>query len=734
MLDLTTPIEKSPRITLSLAAKLKRLGIKTERDLLFHFPSRYDDFSNQKTINDIIAGETATINGVIKKISNIRTFRKRMFITEAVIEDGTGQIKSVWFNQPFLAKILKTGQNLSLSGKIATGPKGLYLQNPSYEKSGNLPRGIHTGGFVAVYPETEGLTSRWIRFLINNLIFLSAQVKDILPEETLYRQNLWNISRALWAIHFPKSKDDIKKAQRRFVFEEMLMMQLRTIKEKIKLKEKKSPQIKPNIDLIKKFVQSLNFQLTDAQRRSLWEIMQDISKPRPMNRLLEGDVGSGKTVVAAASSLLTAKCGYQIAYLAPTEILASQHFSTFKKLLSSFGVSIGLCTASQKKCLIAGYTSEKILSPKLIEDGSLDIIIGTHAILNDKIKFKNLGLIIIDEQHRFGVEQRAKLAKRESTETPAFLPHFLSMTATPIPRTLALTVYGDLDISLLNELPKNRKEIITKVVPPEKRNEAYDFIRQEVRMSGQVFVICPRIEIPEQETPLRQDFRRRQGFGGQVGGQTNNKRQGIKYQQKFLQAEIKAVKEEYKKLAEKTFPDLRVAMLHGKMKPKEKELIMEKFSGANGKHEIDILVSTSVVEVGVDIPNATIMMIEGAEKFGLSQLHQFRGRIGRGEKPSYCFLFTTGGIEAGRRLRAVAETKNGFELAEKDLEIRGPGDLFGIRQSGVPDIVLKNLDDHKLIRDAKQEAIILMQKDSSLKKYPPLLKRLEEMERMVHFE
>ena len=712
MFSLSTPIEKAPRINAPLANKLKRLGIKTARDLLFHFPSRYEDFSNLKQIKELALGETATIHGVIKKIVNIRTFRKKMFITEAMIDDSTGTIKSVWFNQPFLAKTLKAGVKISLAGKIAEGPKGLYVQNPAYEKIENFSQNIHTGGLIAVYPETEGLTSRWIRFLIKNYIFLVENIEETLPEETLYRQNLWGIKKAIREIHYPGSKDGVKKAQRRFAFEEMLATQLRTIKEKIKLKDNLSPAIKPNIELIKKFVLTLPFKLTDAQRRSLWEIMQDLSKSRPMNRLLEGDVGSGKTIVAAASSLLTAKAGFQVAYLAPTEILASQHFATFKKILSEFGVSIGLCTSSQKKCLIGGEAEEKTLLPKFIENG-LDIVIGTHAILNDKIKFKNLGLVIIDEQHRFGVEQRAELTKHE-TNNRSIIPHFLSMTATPIPRTLALTIYGDLDLSILDELPKDRKSIITSIVKHSERNEAYEFIRNEIKKGRQAFVICPRIEIP--------------------AGETNDKGMVKKYQQKFFRAELKAVKEEYKKLSENIFPDLRVAMLHGKMKPKEKEAVMKKFAGTKDKHETDILVSTSVVEVGVDVPNATVMLIEGAETFGLSQLHQFRGRIGRSEHQSYCFLFTTGDEDPGSRLKAVVHAKNGFELAEKDLEIRGPGDVFGIRQSGVPDIVLKNLNDPKLLRESRQEAIALTQKDSSLKKYPTLLKKIAEMERVVHFE
>ena len=683
MVSLTSSIESVPKISRRIIPALKRLGIKTLRDLLFHFPTRYEDFSNVKNVRDVELNETVTIRGKIQKISSRRTAKKHMFLTEADINDGTGVIKALWFNQPFLARNLKAGGLINLSGKIALGPNGIYLQNPAYEKATSQ---LHTGGLVAIYPETSGISSRWLRFLIKSFLDLRRELADPLPPETRKKYQLPEIKEAILGIHFPQNNEEAARAQRRFSFEELLLIQLRSLKERISLKKHKAPVMPFNISLIKDFVRSLPYELTNAQRRSLWEIIQDISKPQPMNRLLEGDVGSGKTIVAAAASLLVVKAGYKAAFMAPTEILARQHYETLKKVLSSFDVKIGLLVGAEK-----------------IIKHNPDIIVGTHALIQRRVLFENLGLVIVDEQHRFGVSQRAALTRKGQS---GILPHFLSMSATPIPRTLALTVYGDLDLSILDEMPKSRKEIITKIVNPEKRQEAYQFIREEVKKGRQAFVICPRIEISDKKQT------------------TSNA------QQKLLLADVKAVKEEFKKLSEEIFPDLKIGMLHGKLKSKEKELAMKHFRDRS----FDILVSTSVVEVGVDIQNATIMMIEGAERFGLAQLHQFRGRVGRGADQSYCFLFPTEDGLVTKRLRAVVEAKNGFELAEKDLEIRGPGDFFGARQWGVESEVLKAVTDAKLVRAARTEAIEILKKDPTLKIYPVLRKRLDEMTKNVHLE
>jgi len=694
---ITTPLERIPKISRRILPALRRLGIKTVRDLLFHFPSRYDNFSNLKSVREVKVGETVTLRGKIVKIANRRTARKHMLLTEAVINDGTGIIKAVWFNQPYLLRNLKAGAIFSFSGKAALGPDGMYLQNPAYEKIQNPKfkiqnsQGIHTGGWVAIYPETRGITSRWLRYLINQFIELCKELSDPLPYETRRKYQLPEIKEALRMIHFPKSLEEAEKARRRFNFEGLLLIQLRAMRERLKLKECPAPEIPVQIKIMRDFVASLPFSLTDAQRKAIWEILQDISRPRPMNRLLEGDVGSGKTVVAAAAALLTTKAGFKTVFMAPTEILARQHYDTISKLLKPFDIRTGLLIGAEKK----------------IEKDS-EVIIGTHALLEEGRAFEKLGLVVIDEQHRFGVEQRARLIKNNAGR---FLPHFLSMSATPIPRTLALTIYGDLDLSILDEMPKNRKPVITKIVEPGKREEAYQFIREEVKKGRQAFVICPRIETDDPNS----DFKFQ-----------NSKL----YQQRLLSAEVKSVKEEYEKLSKHIFPDLKVKMLHGRMKSGEKDAIMKKFKTG----DIDILVSTSVVEVGVDVPRATVMMIEGAERFGLAQLHQFRGRVGRGEEQAYCFLFPSEDGMITRRLRAVAEAKTGFELAEKDLEIRGAGDIFGTRQWGLENEMLRAVTDAKLVREVRHEAAELLQKDPSLDSYPLLKNRLEEMEKTIHLE
>jgi len=717
-MDLTTPIEQISRIGPQYQKKLRKLGIKTVRDLLFHFPHRYEDFSNLIKISEAKVGERVCVQGKILEIGNTRTWKKRMILTQAILKDDSGSIKVVWFNQPYLINVLKEGNFVCLAGKVISDKYGLYLSSPAYEKlttnnlqltTNNL---IHTGRLVPVYPETEGLSSRWLRFILRPiLVQLKNKIEDPLPEMIRGKNDLLPINKAIWQIHFPDSLKLAKKAKERFSFEELFLIELYVLKERLALKRERAISIPLNLKIVQEFVKSLPFELTSAQKKSGWQILKDLEKPRPMNRLLQGDVGSGKTVVAMMAALNVIKNGFQVTLMAPTEILAKQHFQTFNKLLKNFDITIGLLTSGDFQISNKKTSRKKILEN--LKNGKIDILIGTHALIQENVKFGNLALVILDEQHRFGVEQRAKLVVRGSTRIATLkdaeikIPHLLSMTATPIPRTLALTLYGDLDLSLLDELPKGRKKIITKIIQPAKRREAYDFIREEVKRGKQVFVICPRIEPTNNEQLI-----------------TNNK--------KIMSwAEVKAVKEEYEKLSKIIFPDLRVGMLHGKMKTEEKEKIMKNFK--NGK--IDILVSTSVVEVGIDVPNATLMMIEGAEKFGLAQLHQFRGRVGRAGDQSFCFLFTDSPArKTSQRLKALLTSENGFELAERDLEIRGPGEIFGKKQWGIPDLAMDSLKDIFLVEKTRNSAKEILEEDPELEKYPPLKKRLEEFRKTIHLE
>ncbi len=723
-MNLTTPIEEIPRVGLIYQKKLKKLGIKNIRDLFFHFPHRYEDFSKIIPISKAEAGGPFCFQGEILDTKNIYTSRKRMVLTQATIGDETGKLKVIWFNQPYLINTFKKGDYVCLAGKIAKKGSAKYLSSPAYEKisptsntqhlTSNL---THTGRLIPVYPETEGLSSRWLRFIVKPLLIkLKNQISDSLPEKIRKKYDFLPLQKAIWQIHFPDSLKLAKEAKKRFAFEELFNLSLFVLRERLKLAREKAIPIPLNLALIKEFIKSLSFKLTAAQKKSAWQILKDLEKPRPMNRLLEGDVGSGKTVVAMMAALNVAKAGFQIAFMAPTEILAKQHFQELIKFFKNFNLDIGLLTGKEDKFFSRKLKNEviEISRKKLLEKtkkGEIDILIGTHALLQDKVKFGNLALVTLDEQHRFGVEQRAKLCKSsKDTNGKKIIPHLLSMTATPIPRTLSLTIYGDLDLSIIDELPKGRKKIITKIVQSKDKKETYNFIRAEVKKNRQVFVICPRIE-PVKTSPENLD--------------------GELSQQVLSWMEVKAVKDEYQKLSKEIFPDLKIGMLHGKMKTQEKEKVMKDFKDK----KIDILVSTSVVEVGIDIPNATVMMIEGSEKFGLAQLHQFRGRIGRSDFQSHCFLFTDApGLVTNRRLRALLSCENGFELAEKDLLIRGPGDFSGSRQWGIPDLTMASLTDVFLVEKAREEAQEILQEDPGLKKYPQLRERLEEFGKRIHLE
>lgn len=731
--NLNTPIEKLYNVGPAYAKKLHTFGIKKAEDLLFYFPFRYDDFSKITKIADLEIGKISTIQGRIIDVKNKRTFRKRMVVTEAIIEDDSAPIKAVWFNRPFLETTFRKGAAVNLSGKAAFVKEELIFSNPAYEvvryepgnyngynKYNKYNSYTHTGRLVPVYHETYGLSSRWLRFHIKSILGLAKNVKEFLPREILRSQNLLLRARAINEIHFPKNIDLADQAKRRFAFEELFLIQLWNFLQREKWRKNKSLVIPFDEKLIKEFVKKLPFKLTDAQRKAAWQIFKDMEGSTPMNRLLEGDVGSGKTIVAIMATLEVISqgasapkgrdlahlasekqgMGGQVALMAPTEILAEQHYKTFSDYLNNkkCGVSgtphIVLLTGS--KSLIDG---KKIPKEKILEDikrGNIDTVVGTHALIQDKVQFKNLALAIVDEQHRFGVEQRAKLVKSIFSlkdGVPGKIPHLLSMTATPIPRTLALTVFGDLDISLLDEMPKGRKKIITKVVAPADRLNAYKFIAGEIKNGRQIFVICPLVEDSDV-------------------------------------LEVKSATTEYEKL-QKIFPKFKIGLLHGRLKSKEKEAIMADYKNK----KIDILVSTSVVEVGIDVPNATVMMIEGADRFGLAQLHQFRGRVGRGEHQSYCFLFSDSAAKkTHQRLNALIKCENGFELAEKDLKIRGPGEVYGTRQSGMPDIAMANLSDIKLISEARREAKNIFEKDPLLQSFPGLREKLKEFAGSVHLE
>ncbi|MEK7611990.1 MAG: ATP-dependent DNA helicase RecG [Patescibacteria group bacterium] len=682
-------------------SKLEKLGILTVQNLLWHFPSRYEDFTRVASIADLALGETATIQGIVKKIESRRTWRRRMTLVEAVIADSSGGIKAVWFNQPFIAKTLQIGMEANFAGKVSSREGSLYLASPSYEPAQSTGGNRHTARLVPVYPETRGLTSRGIRYLVKPILHVLGALPDFLPETVRRSAGMPELRDALRSIHFPETIEEAELARRRFAFEDLFLLQLLHAKMREALGRAKAIPILRDELTASIAMSHLPFTLTAAQSACTEQILADMAEPHPMNRLLQGDVGSGKTVVAAIAALLAVRQGYQVAFMAPTEVLARQHYRTLSdtlgKLLREWNIPLHLLVSDlepkNKKRILTG-----------IADGSVKLVFGTHALIEKNVSFKNLALVIIDEQHRFGVEQRSRLVgvKKENS----VLPHFLSMSATPIPRTLSLALFGDLDLSVVNELPKGRRSIKTHIVPPEKRTGAYEFLRKQIAEGRQAFIICPRIE--KNET-----------------GDDEKK----KINTAWLDA--KTVTEEYKRLSETIFPELSVQMIHGRMKGKEKDAVMRAFKAG----ESNILVSTSVIEVGVDVPNATVMLIEGAEHFGLAQLYQFRGRVGRGEHQSYCFLFTESESEGVQsRLKALIAAKNGFELAEHDLRLRGPGQFFGSSQTGIPDIAMQALRDPHLLQSAHTAAKATLALSPDLSAFPLLVEKMNTLHKQIHLE
>jgi ATP-dependent DNA helicase RecG len=738
VISLDSALKNLPRVTPKYARVLEKLGLETVRDFLLYFPFRYDDFSRIVELSPQYLDQTITVEGVVTKARNNRIFKRRMTVQEiTIIDKNNTPLKMAWFNQPFILDTVKIGTLIRVSGKLELKGKNFTMTSPAWERASR--DATNTARLVPVYSQTPGITSKWIRWQLKELLGhrmssgtwtsdVQKSLEDVLPAEIRERFNLYDIYTALTQIHFPDSKEKLIRAQKRFAFQEMFLVQLKSLQVKKQWEGNNSIEIKFDEELIKDFVNKLPFKLTDAQRKSTFEILKDLEKPKPMNRLLEGDVGSGKTVVAAIAALQVIKGSgtffaakkvpdpLQVAIMAPTEVLARQHFESFCQLFKDYYFNTALLTNSYKlihekdtPCPFGhGVSKSRTKLLQKIKTGQINLTIGTHAIIQKDIKFKNLALVIIDEQHRFGVAQRAALQSDTmeiSDGSTKAIPHLLTMTATPIPRSLAIAVFGSLDLSILDEMPKNRKSIITKVVPPTGRHEVHNFIRSQINSGRQVFVIFPLVE-----------------------------------ESKAL-SEVKAATEEHKKLQE-IFPEFKIGLMHGRLKPREKEAVMQEFKDK----KTHILVSTSVVEVGIDVPNATVMIIENAERFGLSQLHQFRGRVGRGKHQSYCFLFTESlGVRppiGGRtpksninsRLQALEKTNDGFEISKIDLELRGPGQFFGTVQSGLPDITMENLTNVKLIKFARKEAQDILAIDPQLKKHPLLADALKKFSEKIHLE
>jgi len=688
--SLDSPVAGVKGVGQTIAVRLARLGVECIRDLLYFFPRRFLDFSQRRTVSTLETGKEQTIFVDVWEARQVML--GRMKSTEAVLGDNTGNVRAVWFNQPWVAKQLKVNARIALSGRASEFNYVKVFENPEWEVVDDREL-LHTDRLVPVYPLTGGLYPRQVRAVVRNALDVYlANLPEFLPSTVRQRCGLMDLQDAVMQAHYPIDYASQNKARWRLAFDELFLLQLGVLSRKRNWQEEQ-PGRRLSIEQndINGFIEALPFKLTSAQIKVIDEICRDLGRDVPMSRLLQGDVGSGKTVVAAVALLAAVLNGCQGALMAPTEILAEQHFTTLYSLLSA--VSAGssretnICTFKgimQREISVALLTGSLAAGDKskiheLLRLGEVDIVIGTHALVQKGVKFASLGLAVIDEQHRFGVLQRSALKQK------GYNPHLLVMTATPIPRTLALTLFGDLDISTIDEMPAGRQVIKTRWLKPQDRRRAYNFIRKQAREGRQSFIICPLIEESES-------------------------------------LDAKAAVAEHKRLSGEIFPDLKLGLLHGRMKNADKEAVMRDFKAG----ALDVLVSTSVVEVGIDVPNATVMLVEAADRFGLSQLHQFRGRVGRGENQSYCILLSENPSEYGReRLRAIEELTDGFALAEKDLELRGPGEFFGTRQSGLPDLKMARLTDVRLLEMARREAVLLFEKDPALTAAENELLRLE---------
>lgn len=673
-MDLLTKLEVVKGVGPKTAEQLSAAGLNTIHDLITFLPRGYEDFSEVVAIANIRPGKQ-TIRARCEQVVTKRV-RRSMSVTTATLADDTGKLQAVWFNQAYRDKQLQGREEFYFSGEFEFRYNRYQLTNPSAEKVTDMP--VSTDRIVPIYRAVKGLKSQIVRKILIELRPMITMLPETLPEQMIKQERLISYADALVKLHFPENADDIAQARERLGFEELLQLLIAAQLNKQANGQLEGWNIPFDQEAVSKFVRQLPFQLTGAQRRAAWEIIQDFEKPHPMNRLLQGDVGSGKTVVAGLAARQAATRGFQSAIMAPTEILASQHAKTLASLLEPLGLTVGLLTGSVKG------VARKTLYEQ-IESGGVDVVVGTHALIQETVKFHKLGFVAIDEQHRFGVGQRQELLKKSER-----LPHLLAMTATPIPRSLALTVYGELDISILNERPKGRKPILTKLWSPNSRAQLYELIDEQLKAGRQAYVICNLIDNSPQN-------------------------------------ELKSVQEEYKRLHTGPFKHRRIGLLHGKLKPVEKDEVMQSFASG----ETDLLVSTTVVEVGVDVPNATVMLIEDADRFGLSQLHQLRGRVGRSEHQSYCYLVTSTSQKPSRRLQEIEKSNDGFYLAEVDMEIRGPGEIYGRAQHGELNLQVATLGDTKLIAKAQRAAKRFVESKDNLLQYKQLAGAVEQYQRLT---
>ncbi len=760
-MELHDKLETKFRLDEKQKKALHKLKLFSVSDLLFHFPVRYSDISEVKKIVDLIPGDMATVYGKVFNLKTKKGFRSKIPMAEGSIEDLSGKIKITWFNQAYLAKMIKDGESVKLTGKVTKGKNGIYLVNPEFEKLPDMPIDSHDTLFSAkggknfdnkgfsypIYAETRGITSKWFYHAMEKILREKTldNIADYIPADILKKYNLPTLKTALIWVHKPKNAKNAESARKRFAFEEVFCIQLERQHDKFEYRKNKSFQIFAEKKDVKEFLQRFPFDVTNSQKKSIETILNDMAKNFPMSRLLEGDVGSGKTAVAATASYIIVKQrpfnfaqgkpqnfgNLQVAYMAPTEILATQHFESFIQYFRHLPVNIGLITGSGCRKFPSKVDPSywTIISRaqllKWTANGEIPILIGTHALIQKTVKFKNLALVVIDEQHRFGTAQRRCLVRKDN-----IAPHLLSMTATPIPRTLALTIYGDLDLSLLDEMPAGRKQIITEIITPNKRAETYEKIREELKSGRQLYVICPKIfEAEETEAEF--------SFGGvsqadEPRGSAPRARGDSDRKKKYsASVEMKAVTTEAKRLKKEVFQEYEIGVLHSKMSKEKKEKIMEDFVAG----KLNILCATSVVEVGVNVPNATVIIIEGAERFGLAQLHQLRGRVIRSSHQAYCFIFAEAKSEKTiARLNALKTAKSGFELAELDLSLRGAGELSGIKQWGITDLGMEAIKNIKMVEAARAETVRLIEEDPELKNYPLLKQKVKSKVSEFHFE